>query len=130
MFTPKQTASTLQCSTSTLRRWSSDFEPFLSLRKGIKRLYSTDDLAVLSRVKDLYKQGMNTAQIAEALPVVKTANNALINIADFASALSLARADNAKLTQVVDDLNNRLTALEDYLTLPWWRKLGRSSKRG
>ena len=130
MFTPKQTADSLQVSTSTLRRWSSDFEPFLSLRKGIKRLYSTDDLAVLSRVKELYEQGMNTAQIAEALPVVKSANTALINIADFANALSLARADNAKLTQVVDDLNNRLTALEDYLTLPWWKKLGRSSKRG
>lgn len=125
MLTPKQTAATLQVSTSTLRRWSSEFEPFLGQRTGIKRLYSTDDLAVLARIKELYKQGMNTAQVAEALPVVKNTNSALINITDFANALALSRADNAKLAQSVDDLNSRLTALESYLSLPWYRKLGK-----
>ncbi len=128
MLTPKQTASTLQVSTSTLRRWSSDFEPFLSLRKGIKRLYSADDLAVLSRIKDLFNQGMNTAQVAEALPVVKDTNSALINIADFANALAIARADNAKLLQSVNQLNERLTALETYLSLPWYKRISKGKQ--
>ena len=123
MLTPKQTASSLQVSTSSLRRWSVEFEPFLGQRTGIKRLYSADDLAVLAQVKALYQQGMSTAQVTEALPVVKNTNSALINITDFASALALARADNAKLSLVVDDLNSRLTALENFISLPWYKRL-------
>ena len=127
MITPKQASDTLQVSTSTVRRWSSDFSPFLSLRKGVRRLYTTDDIATLSRIKDLYKQGMNTLQVTEALPLVQGTNNdkALINITDFANALSLARADNAKLNNAVNELNDRLTALENYLSLPFYKRLGK-----
>jgi len=127
MLTPKQASDTLQVSTSTLRRWSSDFSPFLGLRKGVRRLYTTDDIATLSRIKDLYKQGMNTLQVTEALPLVQGTNNdkALINITDFANALSLARADNAKLNNAVNELNDRLTALENYLSLPFYKRLGK-----
>lgn len=127
MLTPKQASDTLQVSTSTLRRWSSDFSPFLSLRKGVRRLYTTDDIATLSRIKDLYKQGMNTLQVTEALPLVQSSDTdkALINITDFANALSLARADNAKLNNAVNELNDRLTALENYLSLPFYKRLGK-----
>ena len=127
MITPKQASDTLQVSTSTVRRWSSDFSPFLSLRKGVRRLYTTDDIATLSRIKDLYKQGMNTLQVTEALPLVQGTNNdkALINITDFANALSLARADNAKLNNAVNELNDRLTALEESLSLPFYKRLGK-----
>jgi len=68
MITPNQAAVTLKVSTSTLRRWSSDFEPFLSPRKGVKRLYTIEDIATLKRIQGLYKQGMNTAQVQAALP--------------------------------------------------------------
>lgn len=127
MITPKQASDTLQVSTSTVRRWSSDFSPFLSLRKGVRRLYTTDDIATLSRIKDLYKQGMNTLQVTEALPLVQSSDTdkALINITDFANALSLARADNAKLNNAVNELNDRLTALENYLSLPFYKRLGK-----
>lgn len=127
MLTPKQASDTLQVSTSTLRRWSSDFSPFLGLRKGVRRLYTTDDIATLSRIKDLYKQGMNTLQVTEALPLVQGTNSdkALINITDFANALALARADNAKLNNAVNELNDRLTALENYLSLPFYKRLGK-----
>lgn len=127
MITPKQASDTLQVSTSTLRRWSSDFSPFLSLRKGVKRLYTTDDLATFSSIKDLYKQGMNTLQVTEALPLVQGTNNdkALINLTDFANALALSRADNAKLNNAVNELNDRLTALENYLSLPFYKRLGK-----
>lgn len=127
MITPKQASDTLQVSTSTVRRWSSDFSPFLSLRKGVRRLYTTDDIATLSRIKDLYKQGMNTLQVTEALPLVQSSDTdkALINITDFANALSLARADNAKLNNAINELNDRLTALEEYLSLPFYKRLGK-----
>jgi DNA-binding transcriptional MerR regulator len=128
MITPMQAAETLKVSTSTLRRWSSEFEAFLSLRKGIKRLYSTDDLAILKRIKDYYKQGLVTSQIREALPVVEISNGdkALITIPDFADALMLAQANNAQLNQTVNDITKRLDALESYFSLPWYKKIGRS----
>ena len=130
MITPKQTAEALQVSTSTLRRWSSDFEAFLSQRKGTKRLYTPDDLAMLRKVKDYFAEGLTTAQIKEALPVVDSSDNdkALINVPDFANALMIAREDNIRLTEAVDNLTNRLQALEDYLKLPFWKRIGKTPK--
>lgn len=130
MITPKQTAEALQVSTSTLRRWSSDFEPFLSHRKGTKRLYTPDDLAMLSKIKAYFAEGLSTAQIKEALPVVNNSDNdkALVNVPDFANALMIIREDNIKLIETVDILTNRLQALEEYLDLPFYKRLGKRPK--
>lgn len=127
MITPKQTAETLQVSTSTVRRWSIEFEAFLSHRTGVKRQYTTDDVATLARIRDLFKQGYSIAQIHETLPTVDRSktDKALINIADFATALSMARADNAKLNQMVTDMSTRLDALENWLALPFYKRLGK-----
>ena len=125
MITPKQASDTLQVSTSTVRRWSSDFEPFLSPRQGVKRLYSVDDIAVLKRIKDLYGKGMNTAQVNAALPVVGRAatDNALITIPDFAAALSQAQADQARLISAVNTLSNQVQALQEYFSLPFYKRI-------
>lgn len=130
MITPKQTAEALQVSTSTLRRWSSDFEPFLSHRKGTKRLYTPDDLAMLSKIKAYFAEGLSTSQIKEALPVVNNSDNdkALVNVPDFANALMIIREDNIKLIETVDILTNRLQALEEYLDLPFYKRLGKRPK--
>ena len=127
MITPKQTAETLQVSTSTVRRWSIEFGTFLSHRTGVKRQYTTDDVATLARIRDLFKQGYSINQIRETLPTIDRSNTdkALINIADFATALSMARADNAKLNQIVTDMNTRLDALENWLALPFYKRLGK-----
>lgn len=125
MITPNQAAVTLKVSTSTLRRWSSDFEPFLSPRKGVKRQYSVDDIAILKRIKDLYGKGMNTPQVKDALQIVdrSAADNALITIPDFAAALAQAQADQAHLVSKVNDLAAQLQALQDYLGLPWYKRI-------
>jgi DNA-binding transcriptional MerR regulator len=127
MLTPKQTSETLQVSTSTIRRWSIEFVAFLGHRTGVKRQYSTEDVATLARIRDLFKQGYSSAQIHEALPTVDRSKNdkALVNIADFATALSLARADNSKLNQMVTDMNTRLDTLEKWLSLPWYARMGK-----
>lgn len=125
MITPKQASDTLQVSTSTVRRWSSDFEPFLSPRQGVKRLYSVDDIATLKRIRDFYKQGMNTAQVQDALQVVdrSAADSALITIPDFAAALSQAQADQARLISKVNELADQVQALQDYFSLPWHKRI-------
>lgn len=125
MITPKQASDTLQVSTSTVRRWSSDFEPFLSPRQGVKRLYSVDDIAVLKRIRDLYGKGMNTAQVNAALPVVGRAatDNALITIPDFAAALSQAQANQARLVSKVNELAAQVQALQDYFGLPLHKRI-------
>ena len=125
MITPKQAADTLQVSTSTVRRWSSDFEPFLSPRQGVKRQYSVDDIAILKRIKDLYGKGMNTPQVKDALQIVdrSAADNALITIPDFAAALAQAQADQAHLVSKVNDLDAQVQALQDYLGLPWYKRI-------
>lgn len=127
MITPKQTAETLQVSTSTVRRWSIEFDAFLSHRTGVKRQYTTDDVATLARIRDLFKQGYSTSQIHETLPTVDRSNTdkALVNIADFATALSIARADNVRLNQKITDMDARLDALEKWLALPFYKRLGK-----
>jgi DNA-binding transcriptional MerR regulator len=127
MLTPKQTSETLQVSTSTIRRWSIEFVAFLGHRTGVKRQYSTEDVATLARIRDLFKQGYSSNQIHETLPTVDRSKNdkALVNIADFATALSLARADNSKLNQMVTDMNTRLDTLEKWLSLPWYARMGK-----
>lgn len=125
MITPNQAAVTLKVSTSTLRRWSSDFEPFLSPRKGVKRLYTIEDIATLKRIQGLYKQGMNTAQVQAALPLVEgsPADKALITLPEFAAALSQARAEQAKLVEDVNTLTRQVNALQDYFALPWYKRI-------
>jgi DNA-binding transcriptional MerR regulator len=125
MITPNQAAITLKVSTSTLRRWSSDFEPFLSPRKGVKRLYTIEDIATLKRIQGLYKQGMNTAQVQAALPLVEGSpvDKALITLPEFAAALSQARAEQAKLVEDVNTLTRQVNALQDYFALPWYKRI-------
>ncbi len=127
MLTPKQTAETLRVSTSTLRRWSIEFSAFLTTRKGVRRLYSVDDLAMLKQVKDWFNEGLNTDQIRDALPHLDRAktDTALVNLKDFASALSLAMAENAKLTAKVDNMDKRLEALEAWIMSPWYKRIGK-----
>ena len=125
MITPKQASDTLQVSTSTVRRWASDFEPFLGPRQGFKRLYSVDDLAVLKKIRDLYGKGLNTPQVKDALQVVdrSAADSALITIPDFAAALSQAQADQARLIVKVNELANQVQALQEYFGLPFHKRI-------
>jgi MerR family transcriptional regulator, light-induced transcriptional regulator len=125
MLTPGQIAQTLDVSTATLRRWSARYAHHLSPQTpGKKRSYSVDDLAVLTRVRDLSATGTPLAQIDQALAVTDTPGptSALITIADFAQSLQSARDQVAHLQLQLDQQTTRLDALTAWLALPFYRR--------
>lgn len=137
MITPMQAAESLRVSTSTLRRWANDFEPFLSRRKGVKRSYLVSDLATFGRIKELYKQGLTTAEVIDALPVMETQgqdsseSQALVALSDFAQGLEFIQAANAKLQRQIDEQTAKLQALQlqvEKLSEPWYKRLFGATK--
>ena len=128
MITPKQTAETLEVSTSTLRRWASEFEPFLSLRTGVKRTYTTDDITTLKRVKDLFAQGLKTEQVREALPLVdaRAIDSALITLPEVLQALDALRLDRLNMLERLEAQEQAINELREQLAeqgKPWYQKL-------
>ncbi len=70
--TAQQVATELGVSSSTLRRWSKDFGPFLSPsgavgNDGVSRRFSDEDVVVLRRVKEQLATGSSTDEVAEQL---------------------------------------------------------------
>lgn len=133
MITPKQTAETLGIATSTLRRWASEFEPFLSLRTGVKRTYTTDDITTLKRVKDLFAQGLKTEQVREALPLVdaRAIDSALITLPEVLQALDALRLDRLDMLERLEAQERAIAELREQLAeqgKPWYQKLFKKGK--
>jgi MerR family transcriptional regulator, light-induced transcriptional regulator len=125
MLTPGQIAQTLDVSTATVRRWSARYAHHLSPNTpGKKRSYTVDDLAVLTRVRDLSATGTPLVQIDQALAVTVTPaqSSALIALSDFALSLQSARDQVAHLQLQLDQQNTRLDALTAWLALPFYKR--------
>ena len=125
MLTPGQIAQTLDVSTATLRRWSARYAHHLSPHTpGKKRSYTVDDLAVLTRVRDLSATGTPLVQIDQALAVTDTPaqSSALITLTDFAQSLQSARDQVAHLQTQLDQQTTRLDALTAWLALPFYKR--------
>lgn len=125
MLTPGQIAQTLDVSTATVRRWSARYAHHLSPNTpGKKRTYTVDDLAVLTRVRDLSATGTPLAQIDQALAVTDTPaqSSALIALSDFALSLQSARDQVAHLQLQLDQQATRLDALTAWLALPFYKR--------
>lgn len=125
MLTPGQIAQNLDVSTATLRRWSARYARHLSPHTpGKKRSYTVDDLAVLTRVRDLSATGTPLVQIDQALAVTDTSgqSSALITLADFAQSLQFARDQVAHLQTRLDQQTTRLDALTAWLALPFYKR--------
>ncbi len=126
MITPGQIAQTLDVSTATVRRWSARYARHLSPNTpGKKRTYTVDDLAVLTRVRDLSATGTPLVQIDQALAVtdIPAQSSALITLADFAQSLQFARDQVAHLQTQLDQQTARLDALTAWLALPFYKRL-------
>lgn len=125
MLTPGQIANTLEVSTATIRRWSARFAHHLSPHTpGKKRSYTVDDLATLTRIRDMSASGTPLDQINQALIVSdEPATNALITVADFAQSLQIASDRLASLQNKLDQTNDRLDALTAWLALPFFKRL-------
>jgi DNA-binding transcriptional MerR regulator len=68
----QQTATELNVSVNTLKRWAKDFAPFLSLSgpvsgDGSNRRFADEDIGVLRRVKDQLAGGLSTEEVIEQL---------------------------------------------------------------
>ena len=132
MLTPGQIAQTLDVSTATVRRWSARYAHHLSPNTpGKKRTYTVDDLAVLTRVRDLSATGTPLAQIDQALAVTDTPaqSSALIALSDFALSLQSARDQVAHLQLQLDQQTTRLDALTAWLALPFYKRWFAKSPR-
>lgn len=125
MLTPGQIANTLDVSSATVRRWSARFAHHLSPHTpGKKRSYTVDDLATLTRIRDMSASGTPLDQINQALIVSdEPATNALITVADFAQSLQIASDRLASLQNKLDQTNDRLDALTAWLALPFFKRL-------
>lgn len=127
-LTPSQVAETLETAPSTIRRWSTRFEEFMSFSHshGQRRSYTLEDLAMLRRIRDLSREGVPLAKISEALTVeavrAEGPTKALINMSDVAQALEMAREAYASIELKNAELQERVSALEEYIQTPWWRR--------
>jgi len=68
----QQTATELNVSVNTLKRWAKDFAPFLSPSgpvsgDGSNRRFADEDMTVLRRVKDQLAGGLSTEEVVEQL---------------------------------------------------------------
>jgi DNA-binding transcriptional MerR regulator len=68
----QQTATELNVSVNTLKRWAKDFAPFLSPSgpvsgDGSNRRFADEDVVVLHRVKDQLAGGLSTEEVIEQL---------------------------------------------------------------
>lgn len=128
MLTPGQIANTLDVSPATVRRWSARYARHLTPHTpGKKRSYSLDDLAVLTRVRDMSASGTPLAQIDQALAVSdqSASQSALITVADFAQSLQFARDQIVRLQSQLDQQTARLDALTAWLALPVYKRIGK-----
>jgi len=128
MLTPKAVSEHTGITPSTLRRWSDYFAVHLAPRTGKKRMYTTGDLATFMRIRDYAAQGMGLAKIKESLYLpAEPANQetALITITDLYNSLEFAQSVISSLNNEIKSQSARLTALEEYIALPWYKRIGK-----
>jgi len=143
MYTPKQVSDMLDIPTSSLRRYSQVFSDYLTIKhvKGQKRTYTEQDIVTLGKIRDLASSGLNHELIAERLPLIEDQkepiDNALALIPTVAKELEAFKDFQVSIMQTVktleDDLNaeknkttelgEKITELENYISLPWWKKI-------
>jgi len=128
MLSPKHVSEYTQIPPSTLRRWADVFAKHLAPRSGKKRMYATSDLAVFQRIKDLAAQGIGLDRINELLLIpIEPANKetALITMTDLLQTLEFAQSTIASMNAKLEDQVARIAALEEYLALPWYKRIGK-----
>lgn len=134
MYSPGEVSKLLDVPTSTLRRWSAHFAPYLSPSaqgKGHKRVYTDDDLNLLTQIRDLTAKSVHLDKIPELLGQVIDQPG---EVPEPVTALALPGVlrEWRKITAQLEQLQatqqatqERLDRLEAYLKLPWYRRIGK-----
>jgi len=128
MLTPRQVSDSLNVPSSTIRRWAVRFENHLAKRSGKKRTYTVSDMDTFRKIRDLSGQGFGLDKIDEMLDVVESPEDqstALLSLADFVQSLESAHNEAASLRQMITDQDARIKHLEDWITTPWYKRMGK-----
>lgn len=135
MLSPKAVSEYTGITPSTLRRWSDYFVDDLAPRTGKKRMYTTGDLAVFTRIQGYAAQGVGLEKIKTLLTLPlepKNQQTALTTMTDLYNSLEFARGSIASLksqidaqAQQIDAQAQRLAALEEFIALPWYKRIGK-----
>lgn len=128
MITPRQVSESLNVPASTVRRWAAKFERHLSPRKGKKRSYTITDLDTFRKIRDLSAAGHGLKKIAEMLDVVEIPEDqstGLMNLADFVQAFEMFNANILQLQDKIDNQEDRIKQLEDWISTPFYKRIGK-----
>ena len=136
MYHPNQVSEMLSIPPSTLRRLATEFHDMLSPQRSRHRRYTESDIALMRKVRELTGQGMSLAEIRQALTVVSETPERQEEVSSLslipAISSELDRLDSAyhqvlseleKLRAAHEGERERLQALEEWLSLPWWKRL-------
>ena len=110
LLSPSQAAQLLGIGGSTLRLWSGQFANHLSEAaqggSGRRRHYTPDDIATLTRARDLLRSGATVADVSDRLGVVApdAGGAALVTTAALSDELQQTRA---ALASLADDWRNQ-----------------------
>lgn len=114
-LTPSQAASLLSISPSTLRLWSKQFADYLSPvahSDGRRhRMYTPDDLGLLTRCAELLREGHSPEEVKRLLPLGNQTQQTTALVALPAIAAELQRAQS-----VIEQMRGEMAALTDRVT--------------
>ena len=126
MLTPKQVSETLTIPSSTIRRWSKRFSKHLTPHEpNTHREYSTSDLETLRKIKELLDAGLTYDEIEPKLDIIEPSetDKALMTLSDFNQVIEQARASIQKLQSQIDAQAQKIERLENYLSLPFHKRI-------
>ena len=126
MFTPGQVSETLSTPASTLRRWAKVFESHISPQTGSHRAYTLEDINTFRKVKEMLGQGFTYEAVKKNLDIVETPEDQtkdLATLPDMIQALQIATDQLATLQTQADHQDKRIKDLENWIRLPWYKRL-------
>jgi len=148
-ITPSEVSDNLGIPVSTLRRWAVRFEKVLSWQApeaGRHRVYTAGDLETFRQIRDLASKGHSLRAIENILTVIPpgqaaprpevdpetdpgvkqaaSGENALMVVA-VAGEVGKHGAKIDNMQAQIDKQNRRLAALTEYLSLPWYKRIGK-----
>lgn len=126
MITPGQASETLNIPPSTLRRIAKEFQEYLSPQTGRKRSYTLEDLDTFRKIREMLDAGMNYDDIKPRLQIIDTNEDQpkdLAIIPELITQLKLASETVQTMRSEMDQQDQRIKALEDWIVLPWYQKI-------
>lgn len=144
--TPTKVSENLGVPVSTLRRWAVRFEKLISPQApeaGRHRVYTAGDLETFRQIRDLAAKGHSLRSIESILTVIPpgqaapppevdpgdnqaaSGDNSALMVLAVTREIGSHSARLEDLKNQIDKQNKRLSALTEYLSLPWYKRIGK-----